>query len=277
MGCAVKKFCALLLAFGASMSAGLAAAQGFSALVSPPRIEMTIKPGQDARQVIEITQVGDAPGRFRIYTNDWQLNDQGAVQFFDELQPGSCRPWVALERRELTIAGNAKMRFRIQVSPPADGPLRECRFAVMIEGLDTGRVSPGALSFPVSGRIGVIVYAAMDGTKPRLSIVGQSVSMSNEPKDRLPTLIVKNEGNAHGRLAGFLTGVDALGQKMDLSPNTLPILPGETRPVTLLINPDPNLPKAATPQTITYPIKITGNLEWSGKAQAFEATFSPAQ
>lgn len=273
----MKKFCALLFALSALMSGGTAAAQGFSALVTPPRIEMAIKPGQDARQVIEITQVGDTPGRFRIYTNDWVLNDQGAVQFFDELQPGSCRPWVALERRELTIAGNAKMRFRIQVSPPADAVARECRFAVMIEGLDTSRVSPGALSFPVSGRIGVIVYAGMDGTKAQLSIVGQFVSAGKEPKDRLPTLSVKNDGSAHGRLAGLLTGVDARGQKIDFSPNTLPILPGETRPVILVINPDPNAPKEAPLPTITYPIKITGNLEWGGKAQAFEATFNPAQ
>ncbi len=268
---------ALCAGISAAMGVSAALAQGFSALVTPPRIEMAIKPGQDARQVIEITQVSDLPGRFRIYTNDWQLNAQGGVQFFDELQPGSCRPWVALERRELTVAGNAKMRFRIQVSPPADAPAAECRFAVMIEGLDTSRVNPGSLSFPVSGRIGVIVYAGMDGTKANLSIVGRSVTASLEAKDRLPLLSVKNDGNAHGRLGGLLTGVDARGQRIDFSPNTLPILPGETRPIALQISPDPNAPNEAPLPTIAYPVTIKGNLEWGGKAHAFEATFSPAQ
>ena len=277
MGCAVRKIQALLLSVCALLCAGAVHAQGFSALVTPPRIEMAIKPGQDARQVIEITQVSDQPGRFRIYTNDWQLNEQGGVQFFDELQPGSCRPWVALERRELTVGANAKVRFRIQVSPPLDAPVKECRFAVMIEGLDTSRVNSGALNFPVSGRIGVIVYAGMDGTKASLSIVGQSVVPTLEAKDRLPLLSVKNEGTAHGRLAGLLSGIDASGKRIDFSPNTLPILPGETRPVSLQINPDPNAPKDAPMPIITYPITIKGNLEWGGRLQAFEATFSPAK
>jgi hypothetical protein len=270
----MKKVWLLLLSLCGLTGASAALAQGFSALVTPPRIEMIVKPGQDARQVIEITQVGNTPGRFRIYTNDWQLNDQGGVQFFDELQSGSCRPWVALERRELTVGGNAKVRFRIQVSPPADTSARECRFAVMIEGLDTSAVSSGGVGFPVSGRIGVIVYAGMDGTKAELKIVGQSVSTGKEPKDRLPVLSVKNDGNAHGRLAGLLAGVDASGLKIDFAPSTLPILPGETRALSLQVQPDPNAPKDAPLPIINYPITIRGNLEWGGKTQAFEATFN---
>ena len=255
----------------------MAYAQGFSALVTPPRIEMAIKPGQDARQVIEITQVSDVQGRFRMYTNDWRLNAQGGVEFFDQLQPDSCRPWVALERRELTIAANAKVRFRIQVSPPADAPKKECRFAVMIEGLDTSRVSPGSLSFPVSGRIAVIVYAGMEGTKAQLSVVGQSVTPGVTAQDRVPMINVKNDGDAHGRLAGLLTGIDSRGQRLDFSPNTLPILPGEMRAVSLQIASDPNAPKEAPLPLIAYPITIKGNLEWGGKTQAFEATFDLAK
>jgi hypothetical protein len=273
----MKKIWLLLLSFCTAMGVSSTWAQGFSAQVTPPRIEMIVKPGQDARQVLEITQVANTPGRFRIYTNDWQMNDQGGVQFFDELQPGSCRPWVALERRELTVAANAKVRFRIQVSPPLDTSAKECRFAVMVEGLDTSTINSSGLGFPVSGRIGVIVYAGMDGTTADLKIVGQSVSAGKELKDRLPILSVKNEGNAHGRLAGLLSGVDARGQKIDFSPNTLPILPGETRPVSLQIQPDPNAPKEAPLPTISYPITIKGNLEWGGKTQAFEATFNPTQ
>ena len=267
----------LFFSLSSVLTASSLFAQGFSALVTPPRIEMAVKPGQDARQVIEITQMSPTPGRFRMYTNDWQLNAQGGVEFFDALQPDSCRPWVALERRELTIAGNAKVRFRIQVSPPLDAPVKECRFAVMIEGLDTSAINSNGLGFPVSGRIGVIVYAGMDGTQPKLSVVGQSVVPSLDAKERLPVISVKNEGNAHGRLAGLLVGTDARGQRLDFSPSTLPILPDQTRPVTLNISPDPNAQKDAPLPVIAYPITIKGNLEWGGKAQAFEATFSLTQ
>lgn len=257
-----------------SLLAAPAQAQGFSALVSPPRVEMKIKPGQAARQVMEITQVGNTPGRFRIYTNDWQLDDKGGVKFFDDLQPGSCRPWVALERREINVSANNKVRFRFEVSPPAGAPVAECRFAIMVEGLDTSKINPGSLSFPVSGRIGVIVYAGMDGTQPELKIIGQAVQAAEPAALRLPVITVRNEGNAHGRLNGLLTGVDASGKTIDFSPNTLPILAGETRQVALLIQPDPNAPKDKPLPVIQYPLSVKGKLEWGGRSQAFDAIFS---
>jgi hypothetical protein len=243
-----------------------ASAQGFSALISPPRIETAVKPAQTTRQVLEITQVGPLPGKFRVYTNDWKLNATGGVDFFEELQPDSCRPWVALERRELTVAGNSKVRFRVEITPPADAPVGECRFAIMFEGLDTSVVSPGSLSFPVSGRIGVIVYAGMAGAKPELQVLGKTVS-SAAPK--LPLLEVRNTGNAHGRLGGLLTGTDAKGVKLEFSPITLPILPGETRSIGL----NANIEGGAPVLQINYPVTVKGALEWGAQRLPFEHTF----
>ena len=50
---------------------------------------------------------------------------------------------------------------------------------------------------------------------------------------KLPVLQVKNLGNAHGRLAGFLQGTDASGRRLEFEPSTLPILPLETRAIAL--------------------------------------------
>ena len=241
-------------------------AQGFSALVSPPRVETAIKPGQTTRQVLEITQVGPLPGRFRVYSNDWSINASGGVDFFEELQPGSCRPWVALERREMTVGGNAKLRFRFEITPPADAPAAECRFAIMFEGLDAATASSGGVSFPVSGRIGVIVYAGMVGTQAVLEITGQRLSSDAA---KLPLLEVRNSGSAHGRLAGLLTGTDEKGIKLEFTPLTLPILPGETRAIALTANLEGGAPVAQ----VNYPVTIKGALEMGGKRVPFEHTF----
>lgn len=241
-------------------------AQGFSALVSPPRVETAIKPGQTTRQVLEITQVGALPGRFRVYSNDWRINASGDVDFFDELQSGSCRPWVALERSEMTVGGNAKLRFRFEITPPADAPATECRFAIMFEGLDAATASSGGVSFPVSGRIGVIVYAGMVGTQAVLEITGQRLSTDAA---KLPLLEVRNSGNAHGRLAGVLTGTDDKGIKLEFTPLTLPILPGETRAIALTAN----LEGGAPVTQVNYPVTVKGALEMAGKRVPFEHTF----
>jgi hypothetical protein len=252
------------LFIGATVS--LAQAQGFSALISPSRVETAAKPGQTTRQVLEISQVGPVVGRFRIYTNDWKLNATGGVDFFEELQPGSCRPWVALERREMTVQGNSKTRFRFEITPPADAPGTECRFAIMFEGLDTSQVTPGGLSFPVSGRIGVVVYAGMPGNKMQMQLVSQAVS---KDASKLPTLQVSNTGTAHGRVAGLLTGTDAKGVKLEFTPTTLPVMPGETRSISLTAN----IEGGAAVTKIQYPVTIKGALEWGGQRVPYEHTF----
>jgi hypothetical protein len=249
------------------MAAVAVQAQGFSALISPPRVETAAKPGQTTRQVLEVSQVGPSPGRFRVYTSDWTLNASGGVDFSEELKAGSCRPWVALEKRDLTVPGNSKVRFRFEIVPPADAASNECRFAIMFEGLDTSTVSPGGLSFPVSGRIGVIVYASMPGNVMQLQVVNQSVS---KDANKQPVLQVSNTGTAHGRVAGLLTGVDAKGAKLEFTPSTLPVMPGETRSIGLSANVEGS---TAPVSAIQYPVTIKGALEWGGKRVPYEHTF----
>jgi hypothetical protein len=260
----------LRAAFFAAMAVAwpVAHAQGgFSSLISPPRVETAVRPGQTTRQVLEVSQVGPVPGRLKVYTNDWALNASGGVDFHDELRPGSCRPWVALERREVAVPGNGKVRFRFEITPPADAPVAECRFAIMFEGLEASAANSGSMSFPVSGRIGVIVYAAMSGAKPELKVLQTMVSRDKEP---LPVLRIENTGNAHGRLGGLLIGTDAKGAKLEFTPTSLPILPGETRDISLSVN----VEGSTKVQAIRYPVTVKGGLEWGGQRQAFEQTFT---
>ena len=87
-----------------------ALAQGFGASISPPRFELQVKAGQTQREVIEIQHIGIQNGSFRVYTNDWTFQADGSLAFSNDLAEGSCRPWVAVERRDLTITSNARYR-----------------------------------------------------------------------------------------------------------------------------------------------------------------------
>lgn len=247
-------------------SAPDAVAQGFSAVASPPRFELTAAPGSRSRQILEITNAGALPAKFRIRTADWSLGTDASVTFYDELRPGSCRPWVALERPELTLPGGARARFRFEVTTPADAPTGECRFALLIEGDESAVASGDALRIPVRGRLGVIVYMAVGDAAPKLSIVKATVEMVDGK--RVPTLWVNNAGNAHGRLAGFLTGTDAKGRELEFGPSTFPVLPGETRALTLAAQLGPNEPVEPV-----LPVTVRGTLEWAGERLPFEHRF----
>jgi hypothetical protein len=241
-----------LIALGAPQ---LARAQGFAALISPPRFEVTAKPGKTLRNVIEVSNRSTATAKYLIHTADWTLSPDFSVAFHDDLQPGSCRPWVALERPIVEVPGGGTLRYRFEVTVPADAPAGECRFAVMIEGAEPSIAASKGLDLPITGRIGVIVYVAIGDGTPDLELLGPKVTTVNG--QQVPTLRVHNGGTAHGRMGGFLTGTDAKGISYDFTPADFPILPHEEREVFLT----PSTTKDDHP-TLTFPVTVKGTLEW---------------
>jgi hypothetical protein len=241
----------LALCFLASIAGPLRA--NFAVATSPPRFEMALKAGEKTRQVLEIMNSDTAPLTLLVRTADWSLTPDGAAQFYDELRPGSCRPWVAIERREVTVPARQTYRFRFEITAPADVPAGECRFAIMLEGKDA---TPVGNSPPITGRVGVIVYAAIAGAAPELRIT--SARMTQDAGEPAAVLNVVNAGNAHGRVQGFLNATDATGRVFEATPSNNPVLPGETRPVIVRF-----AARGAPAETKpVLPLVLRGKLEW---------------
>ena len=246
--------------------AGRAQADGFAAVVSPPRFELSGKPGATLRQVIEVTNRAEAPARYRFHTADFVLGADYGITFYDALQPGSCRPWVAIERPLVSLPAGGTVRYRFEVQVPADVPPGECRFGIMIESDEPSVAKAGAAQLPIVGRIGVIVYLRVGGAAPQLEIFGPEVVSYNG--QRLPALRVHNSGDAHTRMSGFLSGKDASGKAYDFTPSDLPILPGEVRTVVLT----PSIGNNAA-GALAYPVSVHGTLEWEDQKVGLDETF----
>jgi hypothetical protein len=244
-------------------------AQGFAAMISPPRFEIIAKPGEKTRHIIEITNAGPQAAKYYFKTADWSLDKSGGVTFDEKLQIGSCRPWVAIEAREISVSGGGKYRYRFEITPPADTQPVECRFALLIEGDEQSVRATGGPPVPLAGRIGIIVYVTVGGAAPKLEVVSSKVAML--AGEATPVLQVKNGGNAHGRLDGFLSGTDASGKKLEFTISTLPILPGETREIALTVARG----ERDAVVKVAYPVTIRGNLEWADKSTPFEQRFAP--
>ena len=246
--------CAALLTLGLLIACPAALAQ-FALAVSPPRFELTGKPGMPIRNVIELSQVDVRPGNYTVRTADWTFKPDGSVEFTEPLAPGSCRPWVAIERKEIAVTPGRPYRYRFEVTPPADAAPMECRFALLIEGKE----QPAGPGVPIglSARVGVIVYVAIGDVKPALSVVGSAVQQVNGQP--VPTLKVRNDGTAHGRLSGFLNGTDAAGTALEFTAATSPILPGETRDIALSATRPGNTDAQVQ---IRFPVTVRGKLEW---------------
>jgi fimbrial chaperone protein len=242
-----------------------ASAAGFAVLITPPRFELRAQPGEVLRQVIEVTNAADSPARLSVATSEWQLNEDGSVVFTNPLAEDSCRPWSALETRELELGPNGRRRFRFEVAVPADAVERECRFAIMFEG-DPEPMGP--LELPVAGRIAVIIYLAIGSARAQLEL--REVSVREFEGQRVPALTVTNSGNAHTRLAGFVSGRDERGRSLVMVPESAPVLPGQTR--TILLH--PQLPEGEAAVDISFPVRLSGRLDWSGQRLELDQVFS---
>lgn len=235
--------------------APLASAQEFSALVSPPRIEGAAQPGTIYRDVVEITNMSATTARYSLHTTDWELDQDAQAVFSEDLKPGSCRQWVAIERKEIQVGPGAKYRYRFEATVPADAPQGECRFALMIEG-QPQEVAGGRVP-SVSGRLGVIVYLSIGNAHADFKIVGAG-RVKVEGVDR-PALRIHNAGTAHDRLEGYVDAIDAAGNKITFNPSNLPILAGETRMVPLTPSPE----KGRAEPKVVYPLTLKGKIDWA--------------
>ncbi len=231
----------------------------FSFAISPPRFELVAKPGERLRQTIEITNASSVAAGLLVRTADWQFRPDETVAFNDDIQPKSCRPWFAIERRELAVAPRMPYRFRFEVTPPADQAAIECRVAIMFEGKEPTLAGESA-SVPIGARVAVIVYVAVGDVAPALSVKGGRVEERNGQP--VAVIDVQNTGTAHGRLDGFLTGVDARGQILDVTSASTPILPGETRAIVLSVARQGD---ANTPVQAVFPLAVKGKLEWGDR------------
>ncbi|HPE58989.1 MAG TPA: hypothetical protein PLB10_01520 [Thiolinea sp.] len=244
-----------LLLTGLSVQAG-----GFSAAVSPPRFELKAESGQVVRQVLEIYNMSNADEQYDIRSNDWSLQGDN-LTFSEALTPGSCRPWVRLERRKVTVRRADKRGFRFEIHVPPGTPAQECRFALLVEGLNpaANRVG-GNLNLPANGRLAVIVYLAVGDAAPKLNI--QTIRLAGGKA----VLQISNQGLAHGRLQGTLAGTDARGQALDFSVSSMPVMPGETR----LLELTPHLNGKRHSGALNAPLHLKGRLYWNDGAFAID-------
>lgn len=244
----------------------------FEVAVSPTRLTTTGNAGQRVGQSLKIYNLGSQPSALSFRTLDWSLSDAGELQFHENLLPGSCRPWVTLERRTRQIPARSDVNFRFQVDVPAGTPRSECRFMIAIEGIEPAQmaqINSGAasLNLPVSGRIAVAVYLAIGGAQPKLEL--QHIGTDSLRKERLPVVRVHNSGDAHGRLDGALEARGPDGKTFELVPDGGPILPGQTR--TLNFTARASGGGSAAP-VLAYPLNLDGALDWDDGAFKIKAT-----
>jgi len=244
-----------------------ASAEGFSVLVAPPRFELKANPGKVIREHLNINNPGSRPVTFLMRTADWDMTEDGVASFHPPaLQPGSCRPWIRIERHKIHLPARGKKSYRFEIHVPEDAPPGECRTALLVEAPpeDVVETQAGSLNLPIKGRIAVVIYLAIGDAAPELKLKDALLGENNGLQT--PFVVVHNSGNAHGRTTGIVDAVDAGGKHLEFEITPLPILPGQTRRVPLF---QPVI-DGHEPQAFTPPLEIKGTIEWNGGKEKFK-------
>jgi len=254
---------ALLLA--TAFLAATPAYAAFDVSVSPPRFELHAKPGDTVRQTVAINNLGNDPGRYLTKTADWELGAAGEAQFLEGApKEGSCRPWVKLERHEISIAPRDTRDYRFEVHVPKNAGNGECRFALLVSS-DAGTVTPSGSSFiqiPIVGRLAVIVYITIGDAKPVMKL--EHIATQKVKGKLLPVATFRNSGDAHGRVSGHLEALDANHHKVVLVADESVILPNSTRTITFTPM-DWSSGQGKTPTfDLALPMHIRGTLQFLG-------------
>ena len=237
----------------------------FAVRISPPNFELKGKPGDVLREIITIENADTAPGIYQVRTADWELTKQGGVVIHPPDKPlaaSSCRPWTRVERRKLKLLPGRIKRYRFEVHVPGDARDGEWRFAVVISPASEtiNAMKFGSFNVPVSGAIAVIVYVTVGNAKPELEFKGVNKKTSNGKT----SLVVRlhNWGNAHARPFGSVIAKDADGRKAELPLSSFPIMPGETRDISLFA--DKEMSGIENIDELIFPLYLKGLIEWDG-------------
>lgn len=235
---------------------------GFAGGVTPARFELDAAPGDLLRNNFSIYNLGDRPQTFNVYTNDWSFSESGNLSFSRELADNSCRQWVRLERHTIKILPSAykARKFRFEIDIPADAPLYECRFAIMIESNnDAYNTEIGnGVRLPTTGKIAVIVYLNVGSNKPVLRLQDFGTRLDKGKKQVFVEVV--NNGNAHGRFDNELTATDASGAKLLASVSTSPIMPKQKRQLQIYFT-----RRDGSSVEPVFPVKIQGRLFSDGQ------------
>jgi len=247
-------------------------ALAFAGVVVPARFELKARAGQVVANVLEIGNDAVTADEFSVRTADWEISKQGGVVLHDEaLKPGSCRPWVRIERRTVQLPPRSSRRFRFEVHVPPDSPPVECRFALVVQSTSEKlpELRSGNIVMPVQGRLGVIVYVAVGDVAPKLEV--RSLELGELNGMLVPLATVHNSGTAHGRIEGVLEGTDAAGKRVEFSVSTFPILAGETRAIPIWPADEPG--PGGKPPVWSPPLRLKGDIEWPGGKYRVDRVF----
>lgn len=202
--------------------------------VTPTRFELTVAPGEELTQAIQILNTTHEPIHVKSMLFDFDQREGQMMMVPAGTTPASSAAWVQFTPKELDLSPQDKTFIRFTVSVPKEAQ-GEYRTVLRLEELPELAPTQSGTVFGI--RMNIPLYIQVRGTeRPHATILDMSLvyttPLSRVQRFDYPLLVyvqVKNDGNVHLRPNGLLvvqekkTGKVVYEQPLA---NDDPVLPG---------------------------------------------------
>ncbi len=216
-----------LFAFGFVLTTAYAADIG----ISPPRLELTLEPGETVTETITLLTDAIQEQQIQVLVEDFTLDPKGDLS---TLPPGSLEysasNWFQPELTDFVIAGGEGQQFRLSVTVPDDTSLAGTYQGMVFFTVVPPPTETSGIGVVTTARIGLAVYVTIISTEQG----GSELVDFFQEEDGSLTFAVANTGNTVMRLAGRIELRNEAGEtKYVLEVPDVPVLRESEREVTL--------------------------------------------
>lgn len=231
----------ILSALGLMIAPLASLAQGAISLnVWPPKIELSVMPGESCTGIINVDNKGSAVANIMTYISDVGMNIQGDVTFPEGGSlPYSCEPWLLVNPEQFRLAQGAsrQVRYTLKVPKDAAGTYLAC---VFVQTKPEDR--PFATGSAISARVGSLIIVNVTGTGAKAAeLFSLGTRQSKDGKQAQVELGIRNKGNVLLRPTGTIEIKSEAGftvEKVEFNQDKQAVLPFSERLYPIAISPN---------------------------------------
>lgn len=170
--------------------------------VSPPRFELKLDQRRSSTQSFQVVNNGKKPSTFRIYTQDWTLDEKNNIKAVPTSEQ-SLSSSIVVNPVRFTIPPGKAQSVRFSVRPrvqPKSGEHRAFIFIEEVPSEDRDASPKSVADVRVVGRFGVAVYGYVGEIKRVASLNKITVDTKTGPVQA--NFDISSQGNGYVRMAG---------------------------------------------------------------------------
>lgn len=208
--------------------------------VWPPKIELTVMPGETRTGIINVDNKGNAVANIIAYITDVGMERNGNVTFPEGGSlPHSCEPWLLVnpEQFRLSQGASQQVRYTLKVPNDAAGTYLAC---VFVQTKPEDR--PFATGSAISARVGSMIIVNVTGTGIKTAeLFSLGTQRSTDGKQTQVELGIRNKGNVLLRPTGTIEIKSEAGwivDKVNFNEDKQAVLPYSERLYPIAISPN---------------------------------------